>query len=207
MSCPSATRSVVRSTSNALFTNGPLDGEIATPGAGPIHVAKCRTLSPGSSSGSSSTVPATHPRSGGDARTTTSSFGAAVPRAKVRPFERDSIRRRIARKEARRHRAARRPAHRTRLGERDRAIGRAVRRTERRGTNCTSGIGGTRCHSLRWPSVTSATWRASRSAPAHDPRRARERGGRIPGPGDRLQAIDLVAERCWPIHRARARRS
>ena len=101
-----------------------------TPGAGPIHTAKWRTLSPASSSGSSSTVPATQPRSGGCARTTTSSFGAAVPRANVRPFERDAIRRRVAREKARRDRAARRPAHRTRLGERHRAIRR--RRAARR---------------------------------------------------------------------------
>jgi hypothetical protein len=86
MSRPATTRSVLRRTSSAFFTNGPVASDAVTPGAGPIQTAKDRTLSPGSSSGSSSTVPATQPRSGGDARTTTSSFGAAVPRANVRPF-------------------------------------------------------------------------------------------------------------------------
>ena len=59
----------------------------------------------------------------------TSSFGAAVPRANVRPFERDAVRRRIARQEARRDCAARRPARRARFGERHGAI---HRRRDRR---------------------------------------------------------------------------
>jgi len=45
-----------------LRANGPAPGETEIPGGAPIQTAKWRTLSPGSSSGSSSIVPATQPR-------------------------------------------------------------------------------------------------------------------------------------------------
>src|SRR6478609_10989015 len=86
MSWPSTTRDDDFKTSIAFLRNCPAPGDTLTPGAEPIQTANGRELSAASSSGSSSTVPASQPRSGGDACTVTSSFGAAVPRANVRPL-------------------------------------------------------------------------------------------------------------------------
>ena len=130
--------------------------------------------------------------------------GAARERASV---ERDAIRRRIARQKARRDRAARRPAHRTRFGERHGVIRRRRDRWARRAESARRRSTAACCHSLRWPSVSSAIWRASSPAAAHDARRARQRRRGIARAGDRLEPIDLVAQRARRCRRARVRRS
>ena len=69
MSWPSTTRDDDFNTSIAFLRNCPAPGDTLTPGAEPIQTANGRELSAANSSGSSSTVPASQPRSGGDACT------------------------------------------------------------------------------------------------------------------------------------------
>ena len=169
---------------------GPRRATRSRPAPAPIHTAKWRTLSPGSSSGSSSTragEPAALGRRGAHDDFLVRRRGAARERAAV---ERDAIRRRVARQKARRDRAARRPARGPRLGERHGAIRRRRAARHVQAASARRRSAAACCHSVRWPSVSSAICRASSPARTHDAaaraeRRRRDRLRRRSARGDR----------------------